>query len=45
MRIEQMIIPRKPLLVVARGKSWKTDELALVIAEAAKKLLAEGKRP
>jgi hypothetical protein len=39
MLLEQMIIPRKPLLVVARGKSWTTDELALVVVEAAKKLL------
>jgi hypothetical protein len=30
---EQMVI--SPMLVTARGKCWKTDGLALVVAEAA----------
>jgi hypothetical protein len=39
MLTEQMVIPRKLVLAAARGKSRKPDGLALVVAEAAKKLL------
>jgi hypothetical protein len=45
MLIEQMVIPHKPVLVAAPAKSLKTNGLVLVVAEAAKKLLAEGKQP
>jgi hypothetical protein len=39
MLIEQIVMPGKPVLVAAPGKSRKTDALAFIAAEAAKKLL------
>jgi len=39
MLTQQMVILRKPVLAAAHGKSRKTDGLALVVVEAATKLL------